>query len=580
MTNLSSMLSLGAGSLQTQQILMDVAGQNVANAATEGYSRQRAELLRLPESRQGNLLFGLGARVSTISRVRENLIDDRFRRENSLSGEYSVRTDFLTQIEDILSEPSDVGIAQGLADFFDNLQELVNNPEDGGVRTVVSGSGVALADSIQTTYELLNNQRSTMSGFISSSVDEINRLTAQISELNQKISTLEAGSATANSSRDQRDLLLDQLSEIASVEIRRTDNGMVNVYLDGYGIVQDFNSNPIGLRLNPATETTNSFYEITAVNGGNRPLEITGGKLKGYLDMRDGEEMTRVMSDLDTLALGLIEEMNRIHSQGVGLTRYDSTTSDFAVTDADAALNAAGLPFTPVDGSFFLAVYDSQGQLLEQHEITIDAGTDTLNTVAAQVNSAFAADGRLTATVTPENHLLLETNTIGDTFTFVSDDTQAGDTSDFLLGMGLNTFFTFDPQVGPAASIAVSDRILSDPNLIAAARSTSPGDNSNALALAQLRDQPLLGSGAGVTMEQFYQETLVFLGSRTRESSDRQDVISGVVDGIQNLRDSISGVSLDEESVNIMVAQQAYEASAQFITAVNDVMQVLLNMLG
>ncbi|RJP26170.1 MAG: flagellar hook-associated protein FlgK [Candidatus Abyssobacteria bacterium SURF_5] len=577
---LFSMLSLGGSALQTQQILMDVAGQNVANAATPGYSRQRAELLRYPEYRYGNVLLGHGAYVGTISRVRESLIDDRFRKENSVLGEYAIRMDFLMQTEDILGEPSDSGIANGISTLFDNFQELSNNPEDPAVRTTVSSSAVTLADSIRSTHEMLVNQSVSMSGFINSSVQEINRLAQQISELNRSISTLEAGSAQANSSRDMRDQLLNQLSSIASVDIRNNANGTVSVYLDGYGIVQDYNYNPVGLRLNPGTASAGDYYEIIALNGGNRPLEIRSGSLKGYLDMRDGEVMNQMMSDLDTLALSLIEEVNRIHSQGVGLTRYTSTTSDFAVTDPDATLDSAGLPFTPIDGSFYLAVYDTDGQLLEQHEITVDADTDSLNSIAAQINTAFAADGRLTATVTPDNQLVLETTTAGDTFTFVSDDTQAGDTSDFLLAMGLNTFFTFDPEAGAAASIAVSDRILADPNLIAAARSPSPGDNSNALALAQLRDQPVIGAGASLTIEGFFQETLAYLGSETRQAIDKHDVVLGVVSGIANLRDSISGVSLDEEAINIMVAQQAYEASAQFVGAVNDMLQVLLTELN
>lgn len=580
-SSLFSMLSLGANALQTQQILLDIAGQNVANAATRGYTRQRADVLQQPEVRIGGLLFGLGSRVGTIENVRESLIDDRFRRENSVLGEFTVKTDFLSQIEDILAEPSQEGVAQALANFFDNLQELTSNPEDGGVRTAVRDSGVALAESITLSYDLLNRLRTTMNDFIGNTVDEINRITAQIGELNRQINSLEAGSGTANASRDARNLLLNDLSELVSVEIRRNPNGTVNVYLDGYGMVQDFTSNPIGLRRNPDLDPAREdLVEVVASGDGNRPLEINGGTLRGYLDIRDGVTTNELLSDLDELALQIIEEVNRIHSQGQGLVRYDSHTSEFAVSDANLQLDSAGLPFTPVDGSFFLAVYDAQGEFLEQHEITIDADTDTLNTVAAQINTAFAADMRLTATVTADNRLQIETTATGDTFSFVSDDTQAGDNSDFLLAMGLNSFFTFDPLAGPSASIAVSSNIMDDVAFIAAGRSTAPGDNNNALALAQLRNASVLGPNNNATMEEFFQETLVSLGYTTRESVDRQEIQSGVISGIANLRDSISGVSLDEEAVNIIAAQQAYEASARFISAVSEVLDILLSEVG
>jgi len=575
--SLFSMLSMGASSLQTQQILLDIAGQNIANAATEGYTRQRGDILQQPDVRIGGLLFGHGSNVATIERIRESLIDDRFRRENSLLGEFSIRMDFLSQLEDVLSEPSQEGIAQTLSDFFDGLQELANNPEIDGVRTSVRGTGISLADSFNLTYQQVNRLRTNMNDFIVSSVDEINRLASEIVDLNRKINSSELGSSTANASRDARDRLLNELSDIASVEIRRNNNGTVNVYLDGYGIVQDFDFNPVDVRFNPDLDPNrDDFFEVIAVNGGNRPLDITSGRLAGYIDTRDGVATDQIAADLNTLALKIIEEVNRSHSRGQGLVQFQSLTSEFAVTDPDAALDSAGLPFTPIDGGFFISVYDSQKQVLEEHEIMIDADTDTLNTVAAQINADFAGSGRLTATVTADNRLLLETTSPDTTFSFVGDVDQAGDTSDFLLAMGLNAFFTFDPTVGAAETIAVSDIIMSDVAYIAAGRSTGPGDGSVALELAQLRNKDVLGSNMSATMEEFFQSTLTDLGFTTREAIDREEIQSGVVAGIGNLRDSISGVSLDEEGINTIRAQQAYEASARFVAAVSDVLDILL----
>jgi len=575
--SLFSMLSMGANSLQTQQILLNIAGQNVANAATEGYTRQRGDILQQPDVRIGGLLFGVGSNVALIERVRESLIDDRLRRESSILGEFSVKMDFLSQLEDILSEPSQEGVAQTLASFFDGLQELANNPENEGVRASARGSAVSLADSINMSFDLVNRVRTTMNEFIHSTADEINRLANLIVDLNRKISSVETGPGTSNASRDTRDRLLNELSELASVEIRRNANGTVNVYLDGYGIVQDFTFNPIDVRFNPDLDPDrDDFFEIVAVNGGNRPLEISSGSLAGYIETRDGIATDQISSDLNTLALSLIEEVNRIHSRGQGLVQFQSTTSEFAVADADAALDSAGLPFTPIDGSFFLAVYDSQGELIEQHEIFIDADTDTLNTVAADINAAFATTGNLTATVTADNRLVIETAAVDNTFSFVSDDTQAGDNSDFLLAMGLNAFFTFDPDAGAATSIRVADTIMNDTSFIAAGRAVGPGDNSIALELAQLRNEAVLGASDSATMEEFFQTSMVTLGFTTREAIDRTEIQLGVVSGVQNLRDSISGVSLDEEGINTIRAQQAYEASARFVAAVSDLLDILL----
>jgi flagellar hook-associated protein 1 FlgK len=579
--SLFSMLSMGASALQTQQILLNIAGQNVANAATEGYTRQRADILQQPDVRIGGLLFGHGSNVALIERIRESLIDDRFRRENSILGEFSVKMNFLTQIEDIIAEPSQEGIAQTLSNFFDSLQDLTSNPENEGVRASVRGSAISLADSFNLSFDLLNRLRTTMNESIQSTADEINRLGAGIAELNRQAIALEVSSGTSNASRDARDRLLNELSELTSVEIRRNANGTVNAYIDGYGLVQDFTFNPVAVRFNPDLDPArDDFFEIVAVNGGNRPLDIASGSLRGYIETRDGTATNEIAADLNTLALEIIEEVNRIHSRGQGLAQFQSLTSDFSVADPDDVLDSAGLPFTPVDGGFFLAVYDSQKQLIEQHEIIIDADTDTLNTVAAAINAEFSGSGVLTATVTADNKLQIETTDPDSRFSFVSDDTQAGDTSDFLLAMGLNSFFTFDPVAGVAATIEVSRMITSDVALIAAGRSTGPGDNSSALELAQLRNASVLGTNTSATLEEFLQTTIITLGFTTRQAIDRVDIQLGVVSGVANLRDSISGVSLDEEAVNTIRAQQAFEASARFVAAVSDVLEILLTQVG
>jgi flagellar hook-associated protein 1 FlgK len=575
---LFSMLSMGASALQTQQILLNIAGQNIANAATEGYTRQRGDILQQPDVRIGGLLFGHGSNVELIERIRESLIDDRFRRESSILGEFSVKMDFLSQLEDILAEPSQEGIAQTLANFFDGLQELANNPENEGVRTSTRGTAISLADSFNLTFQLVNRLRTTMNDFIVSTADEINRLASDIVELNKKIASSEGGAvSTSNASRDARDRLLNELADLASVEIRRNNNGTVNVYLDGYGIVQDFNFNPIDVRFNPDLDPDrDDFFEIVAVNGGNRPLSISSGKLAGYIETRDGVATDQISADLNTLALEIIEEVNRTHSRGQGLVQFQSHTSEFAVTDPDAALDSADLPFTPIDGGFFISVYDSQKQLIEEHEIIVDADTDTLNTIVAQINTAFAGSGSLTATVTADNELLIETTSPDTTFSFVGDEEQAGDTSDFLLAMGFNAFFTFDPTRGAADTIAVSDIIMNDVSFLAAGRSTGPGDGSNALEMAQLRNRQVLGPNSNATLEEFFQSTTLELGFTTREAIDRTEIQLGVVAGVANLRDSISGVSLDEEGVNTIRAQQAFEASARFVAAVSDVLEILL----
>jgi flagellar hook-associated protein 1 FlgK len=308
-------------------------------------------------------------------------------------------------------------------------------------------------------------------------------------------------------------------------------------------------------------------------------VEAARGELKGLMDARD-DTVPAYTARLDALARQVIEEVNRLHSQGNGLTRFTDVLSGTGVSDAGALLgSAAGLPYDDeiTAGSFWLAMYDADGGLLEQQEITVDPGATTLNSLAAQINSDFLATGNLQASVV-DDHLSLRLGSgapAGATFSFVKSD-GTGDTSGVLLALGLNTFFTGNNS----ETINVSSAIQDDANLVATAGSTAPGDNTIALAIGNLRNQTFrIGADAEArTFEGYHEVTVSTLATESASVSSQRANQENVVEAFQRQREATSGVNLDEELANLIGVEHAYTAAARYIATINSMLDALLNI--
>ena len=310
-------------------------------------------------------------------------------------------------------------------------------------------------------------------------------------------------------------------------------------------------------------------------------LEVQDGRIGGFLELRD-EVLTRtVLSTLNELSREFTENINRVHLQGIGLDLFTNETSAYAVDDAAATLDSVtGLPFPMQSGAFFITVYDGNGDFVEQREILVDPTVDSLNDIAARINAEFPS-GNILATVTIDNELQIETTGLGQTYSFISDDTAAADTSDFLLAMGFNQFFTFDPTSDAARTFTVSQDIQDNVNRIAAGRTTSVGDNQNAIALGDLRGQAVVDARMPpATFEEFYQGTVVQVGITSADIQIRQFAQASYVLTLQNRMESVRGVNVDEETVTLIAAQMAFAAAARFIRTVSDVLEILTTEVG
>ena len=218
--------------LSAQQSALYTVGHNISNANTEGYSRQRVNL----QPTQGfpgmgtNApkmpgFLGTGVEAGSVERVRDKFVDNQFRQETNKLGYWQSKSEVITQVEDILNEPSDYGLAQTLNEFWNSLQDLNVNPEDGGARAVVAQRGVAVADSFNYMANSISQVQANTGNEIGISLKDINSVVEQIANLNRQIKDIEPNGYLPNDLYDARDTLIDQLSTYFPLDLKYTNSG-------------------------------------------------------------------------------------------------------------------------------------------------------------------------------------------------------------------------------------------------------------------------------------------------------------------------------------------------------------------
>ncbi len=570
---LDTSLQIGRSAIMAQSLAMDVVGNNIANASTEGYARQLADLksatgVRTP---QGPYL-GLGVNAESIRRISDAYLEQRLR--DARSGEQSLQAqdEMFQRLEGAFNELTDNDLSTVMNDFFSALNTLQSSPEETSVRRAVVESALTFTDSIRQLRGKLDELRTGLDSEVSGAVGTINDITSQIADLNVQIAQIEAGASNtggASALRDRRDYLLGQLCDLIEVRVVDTGHGMVNVFAGADPLVMDNRSYDL------ATETRVdrdvSVTDIVFAADG-RAVNIKGGKLEGLITARD-TGVTEFVDELDKWAGAFIEGFNRIHSSGTGLEAFSDVTGANGVDDPAAVLSAAGLDFSPETGTFDIAVQNSASGQSQTFRIHVDLdgynGDDTtLASLVADINAAVSAYyPQVTASIGPGNTLRIASSTPELTFTFANDSSGA------LAALGVNTFFT-----GSGSSdIEVNALVQDDPGHIAAGLTSLEGDNSNVSRLLAFQRDPLDSLG-GSSVDSYYQGIVATLGVRAASASDRHTGAQAITSAVQSQREAVSGVSLDEEAVKLIRYQSGYAAAARFISTVNNLLQVLLNM--
>lgn len=310
---------------------LDVTGHNIANVNTPGYTRQRMITSSIEPGATSNGIFtytskgqvGGGVTIQELSQIRDKFIDMQYRRENTKLGEWTAKTDALKYIEDVFREPSDSGLNAVLANFFSDIQEMSKNPESKEIRTLVRQDAIKLTETLHHYYDQMIQLQNEQDTAIEISVNEINDIVKNIRDLNEQIFKFEIGGAKANDLRDRRNLLVDQLSSLIKIDYYETPEGKFRIDINGMSLVDHTKHQTLEAIKdveNPVGDDLNDLYSIKWA-GTNINVAIDGGKLKGYIDIRDGNSPDRMgipyfIEQLNTFAEALVTEFNAIHKSG------------------------------------------------------------------------------------------------------------------------------------------------------------------------------------------------------------------------------------------------------------------------
>ena len=460
--SLTASLYIGSSGLSVNQKGIEVTGNNLSNVNTEGYTKQTLELSSTPTLQYEGQMIGTGATVSSINRETNTFVTKQLTNKTADYGEESAKNTILAEIEQIIAIDGDGSLSTSIDEFFDAWQELSSDPSATLERQQVMQVGENLAASFQTLVSDLNTVTSSINEDLSGKITSLNQQLQEIADLNVQIIAAESTGISANSLRDQRELLLQEVSEVAGISYYEESNGMVSVQLaSGVPLVTADTVSTL------ATEWNSGVLDITLTSGASTTqldADDFGGELGGMLELRD-EYIPELVEQLDILAYTLATEVNAVQNGGI----------------------------------------DQNG------------------------------------------------NSGSDFFSFSSSGT--------------------DPWDGAASTLAMA---LTDTAEVAAGNSTESGDNENTLAMVALQDEDLVNGTS--TLNNYYASIAAAVGLTVSENSAALESAEDTLTQIQNMRDSVSGVSTDEEMLLLVQYQSGYEAAARFLTTVDEMLDTLMSM--
>ena len=570
--SLSIGLDTAVKALRAHQLAVDVASHNIANAQSPGFSRQRVLLrpigITSADRNSHDALLGrtgMGVDASDVRRMRDLFLDFQARQTMGAKGQYSAYSAPLSQAEVVFNDPSDNGISALLGKFWSAWHDVVNNPESSAARTALVHSTSTLTSRLQRAHADLTQQRTDLNIRVSSIAGQINSAASEIATLNFQIKQVELNGDHANDLRDRRDVLLDQLSGLAQITYTEQPDKTVTVYLGNHELVTASTARDVAA----VTDTANAGMNKIVFVGDQTDLTTNTGALRGVLDARD-VQFPSVIAKLNTLAQGLIASINSVHQNGYGL---DNSTGNAFFTGTDAS-NIAINP-TLVSNASKIAAASAAGRPGDGGQALAVANLQLAASMIAGTAAANLAVG--------------ESLSAGNTATGVTISNALQPGTYFLTASGANVDLRYGSATGPVVGTAILAAMaagtspiafMSGANTVATIQVTSAGGYS---AAAQQAD--LLAAGNNTLQienspDAFYANLVSVLGSDVNSAKGLADSSDLLNTHLEQLRQSTSGVNLDEEVSNMNAAQHAYQAAARCITTIDEMLDTLINRTG
>lgn len=584
MSNFLSM-EIGKRSIMTHQTALSVTGHNIANANTVGYTRQSPTLVTTRPHYTPNLTsnsgigqLGTGVEVAYLERLRDAFLDGQIRNENKTTGYWSAIQDTLAKIEVILNEPSNDGLRTVMDQFWESWQDLSAHPESESVRAVVAQRGAALADAFNHTYQQLTELREDVNAFVRVKVDEINSIAQQMADLNQQILSITIAGKQPNDLLDKRDLLIDELSRIADVTVNHDHNGMVSVQLGGRPLVQgkDF------AVMDTVTDKRGMHQVVWADT--KTAVNVTGGELRGLLDARGATELDKSPSVYAEIIPNMIEDLNQL-AKTIILRTNEIHRGGFSLNNQTLFPDGINFFTEPADGNW--------AQMMQVDQQIAD---DPKNIAAAryhtwegeiETNFGDGAVALMIAQLKHDYNIQQYTASSGDlTVTFPYDAEITFSVDEVPITIPQEAYADLN-KLADAIQKALSElpvNVRSEGNRLVfySTDSSFGGVTAFSLTGTDLVDiqVPTGGVVKSATTDDFWRSVCAQVGVMSQESLRMVKNQDTLLNELENKRQSVSGVSLDEEMTNMIKFQHAYNAASRFITTIDEAIEVIVNRMG
>lgn len=621
MANSFAGIEIGKRSLMAHTQQITTAGHNISNADTEGYSRQRVQVkvfdpIYRPDLERAEVpgQIGQGTTVESINRVRDEMLDQRITAQTNQESYWGTREKYYTMIEQIYNEPNDVSVRTNMDKFWQSWQELSVNPESQAARQAVVTRGETLTDSVQQRWKALSGVGTLINSDIESTVKQINDYSNQIAKLNGEIVRSKAMGDNPNDLLDSRDALVEKLANLANVTTDTRDNDEFMVHVDGHILVQGMVARNFDVQ--PVVDN-NGYSKVVWKDTGNDAV-VTGGTLGALVELRDVDIRNEVQS-LNTMTMNFADLVNDVHKAGIGannVTGLDFFTQRPFVTNVNGNYDRNG---DGADDSSYVFRFTGTTQLNAQDKLGLEGtmtlagksgnisvpyhATDTIEEVVARINDS---DGEVKAYLDRNNHLVLKATTAQsiDNPDFVIRHVE--DDGMFLTGYAgilkgsgeagaydfakadavdsLNAKYAVSPVLNPAGYIDVNEKIKGDVLSVAAAFPDNQGvaqtgDARAAVEIASIRNTQVM-IGKERTFDDYFADSVTNVGLKGEQAVTNLASQNAIMGDLRDLRDSISGVNIDEELADIIKFQHGYNAAAKFVSVMDSLLDTVINRLG
>jgi flagellar hook-associated protein 1 FlgK len=369
---------IGISGLSAAQKAFEVIGNNISNAATDGYHRQRLELVPAYSSQVGSVLIGGGVDVAEVTRLVDSLLEKEILRQQSSLGQISQEVDTLRTVETAFGELSaGSSLNQAIDNFFNSLQDLSAHPSEIVWQNQALTAAETMAGQFRSLDEFISNLDSQIMLEADHTIKEINNLINSIAQLNDDIERQVIAGGQANNLRDERDQCISELSSLISVQTQDREYGVVDVSIGGIPVLTGTSAIELEVGLKE-----NVGLGITVAGEYNYYTDIQGGKLGGLLSLKN-DIISNIQSELNTLAAALIQQVNQYHVQGAG------SEGSFTELTGSAMVNQNLADFDPpvTDGNIYIRVIDTGTGTITRTAVPVDVSEDSLSTLAAAIST-------------------------------------------------------------------------------------------------------------------------------------------------------------------------------------------------